>query len=213
MFQIMLKHYAGVDRAEFEHDMSEKDGAIVMLDDAGRIQGFSTFLFIQTVYQQDEIVALFSGDTIIDQEHWGSMTLFRTFGKLLFELMDGNPGKKTYWFLITKGYRTYLMLPVFFNKYYPRYDEETPPYEKGLIEHLANTKYNGKYDRQRGIIKADSYYLRDELARIPEGKQKNPKVRFFIQSNPGYTKGEELACVCEIRPEYFRKRTKTLVRP
>ena len=47
MFRIMTRHYAAVDRSEFQRDMSEKDGAIVLLDEAGRIQGFSTYLFIQ----------------------------------------------------------------------------------------------------------------------------------------------------------------------
>jgi hypothetical protein len=168
---------------------------------------------MHTHYCGEEIAALFSGDTIIDKEFWGSPVLFRAFGKLLYRLMDENTGKKTYWFLITKGFRTYLLLPLFFKTYYPRYDAETPPYEKGLIEHLAGEKYDGFFDRKRGIINADSYYLTRELAEIPEGKRKNRNVKFFLERNPGYVRGDELACVCEISHSSFRKRTKTLVRP
>jgi hypothetical protein len=213
MVRIMNRHYANVSREMFLKDLSEKDGVLSLADDQGRIQGFSTYLFMQTTYRGDAITALFSGDTIIDNEYWGSQALFRIFGRLLFKLMDEHRGTKTYWFLITKGYRTYLMLPLFFNNFYPRVDQETPPYEHGLIEHLANAKYNGHFHPERGIIAADSYYLKGEFAEVPDRKRNNRNVRFFLEKNPGYIRGEELACVCEIQPESFRKRTKKLVRP
>jgi len=213
MFEIMVRHYADVCRAAFEEDLAEKDGVLVLRDDTDRIQGFSTYRFLHTTYRGDAITALFSGDTIIDKQYWGSQALFRTFGRLLFQLMEENPGRKTYWFLITKGFRTYLMLPLFFTNYYPRYDAETPAYETGLIEHLANLKYDGRFHSDRGIIAADSYYLRDDYADVPERKATNRNVLFFLEKNPGYIRGEELACSCEIRPEGFRRRTRTLVRP
>lgn len=213
MYDIMVRHYAGVDKELFLRDMSEKDGVILVKGEDGAIQGFSTYLFMRTCYRGDQIAALFSGGTIIEKESWGSPALFRAFGKLLYEFMEGNHGAKTYWFLITKGFRTYLLLPLFFRRFYPRYDAETPPYEKGLIEHLANLKYKGFFDADRGIITADSYYLKEDLADIPAARLRDPHVAFFLRKNPGYVRGEELACVCEISPESFRKKTKSLVRP
>ena len=213
MHDIMVRHYADVHRDAFQHDLAEKDGVILLSDEADRIQGFSTYLFMHTEYRDDPIVALFSGDTIVDREFWGSPALFNTFGRLLFKLMHDNPGKKAYWFLITKGYRTYLMLPLFFNVFYPRHDMETPAYEAGLIEHLANMKYNGQFDASRGIIAADSYYLKGELAEVPGRQCRNQNVVFFLEKNPGYRRGDELACVCEISQESFRRRTRSLVRP
>jgi len=213
MYDIMVKHYAEVHKDSFLEDMSEKHGAIVISNQQGRIQGFSTYMFMDTVYQGQEIAALFSGDTIIEKDSWGSPALFAAFGKLLYMLMNEHKGKRTYWFLITKGFRTYLLMPLFFKKYYPRFDEQTPPYERGLIEHLANLKYNRQFDSARGIITTDSYYLKGDLAEIPAARLRNRNVKFFLEKNPGYVKGEELACLCEISQESFRERTKTLVRP
>jgi hypothetical protein len=156
---------------------------------------------MRTTFRGDPVTALFSGDTIIDNEYWGSQALFNTFGRILYKLMDEHRGRKTYWFLITKGYRTYLMLPLFFRTFYPRFDEPTPPYEQGLIEHLAGEKYGNLYRKEQGIIAADSYYLRGEFADVPERKLGNRNVRFFLERNPGFRRGEELACVCEIRPK------------
>ncbi len=213
MYQIMLKHYEGVSWDAFLSDMSEKDGILVFRNDNGFVQGFSTYLFMQTGYEGTEIVALFSGDTIIDRDYWGTTTLFNSFGRLLYRLMEESNGKKTYWFLTSKGYRTYLLLPLFFKEFYPRYDAVTPPYEKGLIDHLASMKYDIRYDHERGIILSDSYFLKGEFADIPEGKLRNQSVSFFVERNPGYVKGEDLACVCPIQADNFRKRTRMLVRP
>jgi len=213
MFRIMLRHYAGVREEAFRRDLSEKEGALVLQDAEGNIQGFSTYQFMHTRYRGEPIVALFSGDTIIDKAHWGTPALFDAFGRLLHRLLHENPGKRTYWFLITKGYRTYLMLPLFFKRFYPRFDQETPPYEQGLIDHLATARYDGQYEAARGIIRGDSYYLAGEFAEVPPGRLRSRDVRFFLEKNPGYVRGDELACVCEISPESFRRRTRALVRP
>lgn len=213
MYRIMLKHYAEVGHRSFLRDLEEKEGALVLHDEGGEIQGFSTYMSISTVYRGDEIAALFSGDTVIDKDHWGTQAIFNTFGRLLFRIMDENKGKRIYWFLITMGFRTYMMMPLFFKRFYPRHDEETPSFEKGLIEHLANLKYGGQFDRARAIITTDSYHLKGEFAEIPEARRRNAHVRFFLEKNPGYKEGDELACVCEICPESFRRRTRALVRP
>lgn len=213
MYGIMVRHYAAVRWDEFLRDLGEKDGVLLLRDPQGDIQGFSTYLFIQTHYRGEGITALFSGDTIIDRDHWGTPALFSTFGSLLYEFLRDNPGKKTYWFLITKGYRTYLMLPLFFKEFYPRHDRETPAYEKGLIDHLAAKKYGAQYQPDRGVICAGSYFLKGEFAQTPEAKLRKDHVRFFLERNPGYIEGEELACLCAIHPDNFRKRTRMLVSP
>ena len=213
MLGIMNAHYANVSEEAFHRDLAEKDGVLSLVDEEGRIQGFSTYVFLHTTYEGNSITALFSGDTIIHNAHWGSQALFSTFGRLLSRLVEEHPGTRHYWFLITKGFRTYLMLPLFFKEFYPRHDRDTPHYEAGLIRHLAEKKYRGQFDPQRGIIAACSYFLMREYAEVPARKQTNPNVRFFLERNPAYTRGEELACVCEIRPDNFRRRTRMLVRP
>ncbi|MEM4625209.1 MAG: hypothetical protein QXJ28_00360 [Candidatus Pacearchaeota archaeon] len=213
MFQLMIRHYSGMKKEKFLNDLSEKDGAIIIRDENNIIQGFSTYLFIETEFRNDKIAVLFSGDTIISKEFWGTPVLFNTFGKLLYKMMNIYPDRKCYWFLITKGYRTYLLLPLYFNFYYPRFDKETPEYEKNLIKHLAELKYKGFFNEKTGIIEAPADYLKDELADIPDHKSENKFVQFFLSKNPDYHKGNELACICEIREESFRNRTKTMIRP
>ncbi len=160
MFNLMGTHYELMTFSKFREDLLEKDGAIVLRNERDEIEGFSTYKFITTNFKGDEVASVFSGDTIINKEYWGSPALFNTFGLLLYKLMNDNKGKKCYWFLISKGYRTYFLLPLYFEIFYPRVDKETPEYEKGLIRHLAELKYPEAFIPELGIIKAKSDYLK-----------------------------------------------------
>ncbi len=152
MFTLMDTYYEGMKREKFIRDLNEKNGVIILTGENGEIQGFSTYLFIQTVYQDRKIATLFSGDTIISREYWGSQALVKSYAFLLYRLIEENKGKLRYWFLISKGFRTYMPLPLHFKIFYPSLGVETPPFEKGLIEYLANMKYKAYFNPQTGII-------------------------------------------------------------
>ena len=206
MLDLMGRYYEKIDRKKFYADLREKDGAIILCDNSGTIQGFSTYLVINTVYSCTKIAALFSGDTIIDKQYWGSPELFVTFGKLLGRLLNDHLGKRCYWFLMTKGIRTYLLLPLYFKMFFPRYDKATPCWEKGLIHHLARIKYAEHYNPETGVIEASADYMKKCIADIPEHRKSNRHVRFFLERNPNFSRGDELACICEIRLESLKKR-------
>src|SRR5205823_6261147 len=89
--------------------------------------GFSTQALLDVdVAGRRPVKALFSGDTIIDRGHWGVSALTRVWGRLALSLIDALPSTELYWFLISKGYKTYRFLPVFFREFYPRHDAPTP---------------------------------------------------------------------------------------
>jgi len=96
---------------------------------------------------------------------------------------------------------------LFFKKFYPNYREQTPEFEKELIDYLAKKKFGKFYIKEKGIVKihppADR--LKPELARIPEHKLKNPHVKFFLDRNPEYINGTELVCIAEIKKENLKK--------
>jgi len=80
---------------------------------------------------------LFSGDTVIDKRHWGSMALPIAWGRLMLSLSPASSNAGFYWLLTSKGYKTYRFLPVFFREFYPRYDAQTPEFERVLLASAA----------------------------------------------------------------------------
>ena len=116
MCRLMQAHYEGVTEQQFAADLNAKQWAI-LLRDQGRLCGFSTQVLFDHVFDGGAVKVLFSGDTVIDKSHWGSMALPVAWGRLMLSLLATHPGMELYWLLTSKGYKTYRFLPVFFQEF------------------------------------------------------------------------------------------------
>ncbi|EKD26388.1 MAG: hypothetical protein ACD_79C01224G0001 [uncultured bacterium] len=206
MLEIMNMVYEGVDANRFYDDLHTKKGIILMKDEAGIIQGFSTYDFISTLYDGEKINAIFSGDTVIHPENWGSSALFQGFAEIVFQFHKNYPEGRHYWFLISKGVRTYLMLPIFFKTFYPCDKHITPLFEQQLIRYLCNMRFPGYLDIERGILPFSRDRLRPIFQDLPLTLKKSSHSTFFLRTNPGFTKGEELVCLCSLEWDNFTKK-------
>lgn len=206
MFALMAAHYDNLDQDKFLHDLSEKEAVLLLSDAAGQLQGFTTFVIIETQFHGQTIFVLYSGDTIVAREWWGQLELFRVFGGLFATLLR-EQREPLYWLLLTKGIRTYGLLPLLFTTFYPNYAGPTPMYEQELLDTLATQKFGACYHKEHGIVrftpKAD--YLSRELAEVPAHKRQNPHIRFFLDHNPGYIEGDELVCLTRIAWRNFSR--------
>jgi len=193
--------------ARFEADLAEKD-CVVLLHDAatGDVRGFSTQKVIPAVVRGQRLQALFSGDTIIDPAFWGDQELIRGWCRFAGAVLAAAPGTPLYWLLISKGYRTYLYLPLFFTRYYPSPTEATPSFEQEVIDTLASQKFGSCYRRASGTLEFPERVgnLTPALASVPTARQRDPRVRFFLERNPSYALGTELVCLAEISPDNMR---------
>ncbi len=206
MFALMDRHYENVRRAVFEADLAEKEWVIQVLDPRTEtLCGFSTQMLLEADVAGRPVRALFSGDTIIDRECWGDRALSHVWGQLALSLIDQTPGGNLYWFLISKGYRTYRFLPLFFHEFYPRHEVPTPVWARAVMDAFAGQKYPRDYDAAAGIIRAGRAKdrLRGKLAELPAARLRDPHVRFFADRNPGHARGEELCCVAPLTRANF----------
>lgn len=194
--------YARTSEARFRADLAEKDWIVLLRDADAAIRGFSTLLLLELAVEGEPLRAVFSGDTGIDPAYWGGQALVRTWATFMGELWARDPGRRLYWFLISKGFRTYLYLPYFFHEFYPRHDRETPPFEQALIARLGRLKYPEAFNPETGLVEPaePDGHLAGDLAEVPPHRLDDPHVRFFLARNPGYVRGHELACVAEIGP-------------
>ena len=121
------------------------------------------------------------------------------FAALLRELIERET-PPLYWFLLSKGIRTYLLLPMFFRAFYPNYLTPTPPETQAIMDTFARAKFGAWHLEEAGIVRVwpPADRLTAELAAIPDSKREQPHVRFFLDRNPGYANGDELVCLAEI---------------
>jgi hypothetical protein len=203
MADLLNQFFENVSRAQFEQDLSEKEWVFIFTDSAGTIQGFSTLMRISLIVDEQPVVAVYSGDTIIHPDYWHEMELPKLWGSHVFALANAihaeTPEARIYWFLISSGYKTYRFLPVFFETFYPSYRQPTPPHIQRMLDAFAHYKFGDQYDPQSGIIRfRESSPLREGVAEIDERRLKNPDIAFFVERNSGHAQGEQLACLVEI---------------
>jgi hypothetical protein len=204
MYALMEEFYEDTVFEVFLKDLAEKDYCVLLFDEEDRIQGFSTQKIMSVDVDGKEIFGVFSGDTIIHKDYWGSLELSRQFGRYFIEL--GKRYGSFYWFLISKGYKTYKMLPLFFKEYYPSCKTETPAHEQRIMDAFAMKKYPEEYDRESGVIlyKGTKDKLKAGVADITEKQLRDRDILHFLKLNPECHKGYDLVCLARFTEDNLR---------
>ena len=200
MLALHRRYFAGVRRARFLADLAEKDWVILLRTESGVLAGFSTQQLLRLECDGRPQHVLFSGDTVVDRAHWNTPALAGSFGHLMLRLMAEFGEQDLHWFLITKGFRTYRFLPVFFCRFWPAVGRETPVAAGRLLTAVAQRKFGRSYDPGTGVVRIPGGdRLRPELAQVPATRLGDPHVAYFLRGNPGFALGDELACLTPIR--------------
>lgn len=201
MHTLFLRYYENAPLDTFIKDLGKKDGALVLREkDSNRIVGFTTVHVMQMEHDGKTINGLFSGDTIIEKQYWGSATFRKGYANYIGKLKLKYIGRPLYWFLISKGYKTYLLMTNNFVKYYPR-PESDDPQMKAIVEAYTDLMFPGYYNKKTKLLDFGDDYQKLKSITSPVtddivGKDKN--IKFFIEQNPTWERGTELPCVAEI---------------
>lgn len=197
MYSLFSRYYGGADESLFRHDLAQKQH-VIELRHGDALAGFSTVAVydFRDAASGTDITVMFSGDTIIDHRCWGTQALPAAFGRFAGEVSRAR-GKPLYWLLISKGYRTYRYLPLFLREFWPRPERDTPQAMRCLMDAIATHRFGGYYDRDAGLLRFPSSrgHLKPPWTEVAAGAASKPAVRFFLERNPGYTRGDELVCL------------------
>jgi hypothetical protein len=200
MYALYARYYDAASRERFLSDLADKRYVVLLHDQAHALQGFSTLAEYQREFDGRTIGVLFSGDTIVDTQHWGQQALAFAWLRLAGRLKARAPERPLYWFLISKGHRTYRFLSAFARQFWPAFDRPTPSRIQALMNALARERFGDDFDAATGVIRfAESRgHLREPFAEVSAAHRRLPEVAFFLARNPGYTRGDELVCLCEL---------------
>lgn len=206
MYDIYSKYYERTSLDIFLRDLSKKSGVILIhrkSDD--QIVGFSTLQFFDFQVDGKRVRGVFSGDTVVEKEYWGSNALANTFYRRLCIERFKHPFVPFYWFLISKGYKTYLLMTNNFYNYYPNINGKDQKYQR-VAEEFCGKTFPEAFDRERMLLDFGTDYvsLKETVADItPEERARDPKIAFFEQRNPSWNRGTELPCLASCDYESF----------
>jgi len=205
MFRVFSENFDGATMEIFERDLSNKNWVILLSDaETKELEGFSTLALYETEFNGKPISVVYSGDTIIRREYWGTPELPKSWIHTVLE-KSVNMVQPLYWLLISSGYKTYRFLTVFYKEFYPRHDKPTPVEMQAIMEHLATQRFGADYLCEKGVVrfKDGATPLRDGIAEVTEERLHDPHVAFYIAKNPGHVNGDELVCITQIHPDNF----------
>jgi hypothetical protein len=185
MYRLYDRYYGAASETAFQMDLRAKDKVILLRDMGGELQGFSTLVVTEFAFDGRTHRAIFSGDTIIDRRHWGEHALAFAWIELAGSIK---------------------------RRFYPHWEIPTPVRENRLLDRLAGDRFGDAYDPKRGVISfpRSRGHLRSEFAEIPPQQRGRPEVRFFLERNPGYRRGDELACIAELHADNLRPMARRL---
>ena len=193
MERLYREFYVGADEADFRRDLAEKDYAILLR--GTDVCGFTTMKLVEVAGMR----VLFSGDTVVETSQRGQWGLAGGFGQMIKFVEGMFPDETAYWFLISKGARTYRFLPTFFRRYVPG-----PVADADLsarLARVASALYPREYNPATGVLhfvgKKDR--LRGDLLRMD-----TESVRFRAL-NPGWMNGDELCCIAPLATDNLNR--------
>lgn len=201
MFDLMSHYFDQVARPRFEADLHEKDSVVLIEDDTGVIQGFTTLRILWSTFQEEPIAAVYSGDTLLSPEYLGERGWLSTWARYVFARAKELPAQRVYWIFLAATYRSYQFLPGFFQEYYPHPDRPTPPAIAAIVEGFIRQKFDDPFDPASGIVSLrEPTPYRDDQRIVSPIPPDDPVARFFVARNPGYLSGDLLACITTIDP-------------
>jgi hypothetical protein len=171
-----------------------------------QIVGFSTQVLLDCVADGHPSRVLFSGDTIVAREYWQSPSLARAWGRFALQLVESHSPDALSWLLLSKGYRTYRFLPLFFHEYYPRPSVVIPTHLRAQRDGIATQLYGAAFDSEAGVVRGemiDNYRVRAGVGDLTSGRLQDAGIRFFAEANPGHLAGDELCCIAPLSRENF----------
>ena len=199
MFGLLSLEFLGTRREDFIHDLEEKDAVALLRRESckGEIIGFSTFMLLDLPIDGRKVKAVFSGDTTVLPEFRTSGGIGVELGRYFMEALETFPEHEIYYVLISKGWRTYKVLPFFFKEFSPKHDSPTPTQDKAVMDAFGTVKYLRDYDPDKGLImfsKETQRLIPGSVDAVPP-QEPDLHTKFFLRRNPTYLSGTELVCV------------------
>lgn len=207
MFILLQSYFDGVRWETFRRDLSEKDQVMLLRDGATKsIVGFSTLMHFTVQAPDGPVMIVFSGDTVVEE----SSRSYCGFGyglDIYFRIVRQGAGSiPVYYALISKGWRTYRVLPFLFRKFFPSCENVTPGHYRGIANVFGAYKYPRLYDVRRGIVSGtpDGQRIRrDGPDVLSVHRLADPHVNFFAIANPHHWDGDELVCIADVNPSNY----------
>jgi hypothetical protein len=165
----------------------------------GALLGMASIAVYAEAFRGRRVVVINTSHVLI-RENWRGRNLIQKLGfRTFLATRLRHPLLPIYWFFDTFSYKSYLLLPRNFRRYWPRHDEPTPEPRAALMDQLATHWYGPAWRPSRGIaVRSGQKRLRANAAPLAPSVDAGPDIQFFAAANPGHAEGDMLVCLCPL---------------
>src|SRR2546421_4072621 len=153
-YRLLCQCFLGVSWHDFMRDFQEKDAVMILRKEhsEGEIVGWSTLMVLTLALPTTEIKAVFSGDTVVLPAYRSGIGLGVELSRYFMQTWEQFPQHTVYYILISKGWRTYKIMPFFFKEFFPCYYKPSSPYDKAVMDAFGKKKYPYHYNPATGVV-------------------------------------------------------------
>ena len=145
----LTQEFYDVERDYAEAELRRRQ-SIAMFRMNGALLGMAAIDVHATKFRGRRLTVISTAHVLI-RENWRGRNLIQKLGFRTFLATRARyPFRPIYWFFDTFSYKSYLLLPRNFRRFWPRYDEPTPEPRAALIDQLATHLYGPAWRPARG---------------------------------------------------------------
>lgn len=197
---VLIARFYDAERAHVE-ELIKHHGSIALFRAAGdrRLVGITALDVYPVEFEGRKVAVIFTSHVVLDEAFRGHNLLQRLGWRTFLRTRLRFPFHTIYWFYDSFSYNGYLQLPRNFRDFWPRRDRATPPWEQGLMNHLAAQMYREAWQPSLGIVRRTGHKrLRPEAVPLQADYDRDPDLAFYARANPGHAEGDMLVCLCPL---------------
>ncbi|XP_065842698.1 uncharacterized protein [Oscarella lobularis] len=140
------------------------------------------------------------GGLLFRSEYRGGPLMYAVASALCFQCMLTHPLTPLYIIFKTFSYKSYRLAAQIIDFTYPRYNKETPKWEKHLLDELGHSYESDdtKYYPETNILHRRVNHMAQHAVADNLNFHDNPHVQFFYERNPNWREGDCLVVVSRI---------------
>jgi hypothetical protein len=194
----LTSEFYDVERDYAEAELNRRE-RIALFRMNGALLGMASITIYTENFRGRRVVVINTSHVLI-RENWRGRNLIQKLGFRTFLATRARfPFRPIYWFFDTFSYKSYLLLPRNFRRFWPRHDAPTPEPRAALIDQLATRLYGPAWRPSRGVaVRSGQKRLRSSAAPLTLSADSSPDLRFFAAANPGHAEGDMLVCLCPL---------------
>ncbi len=195
---LLTSEFFDVERGYAEAELRKRQ-SIAMFRTNGALLGMAAIDIYPATFRGRSLTIIATAHVLL-RENWRGRNLIQKLGaRMYLRALLRHPLRPIYWFYDTFSYKSYLLLPRNFRKFWPRFDQPTPERRATLINQLATGMYGPAWRPARGlVVRSGQKRMRETAAPLVLHPGASPDLQFFARMNPGHAEGDMLVCLCPL---------------